>query len=441
VNKSERYLKRDSRAVGKALRLRFSPIVVERAKGSRIWDPDGKPYLDFASQWGVTNIGHNHPAVVKAVNNQSKKLIFSAHTSFPNIPTIQFAEKLIKLTPGRFAKKVWFGLSGSDAAEFIYKILPIFTKRRRLLSFYGSYHGASMGGITMSGHKFLSRYVGLGNSIKIPYPYPYRCNFCKDSKCDLACFDFAKEHIVNHYETDDIAAAVVEPIQSDGGEIVPPDDFMPRVKQLCKDTGMLFVDDEVKVGFGRTGKMFACEHSGVEPDVMMLGKPIASGLPLGAVVGRKEVMDAALSAHIYTLSGHPLSCAAGIATIDVIKNEKVVDNAAKMGKRLTKRLDESAEKHSLIGEVRGKGLIIGVELVKDRESKDPAPLETLSVIYRACQLGLIFGPMGTYGNVLEVMPPLNITKEEAERGADIIEEAIDDVEKGKVDKNAVKRFA
>jgi 4-aminobutyrate aminotransferase len=441
VSNSQRYLRRETRAVGRALKLRFDPIIVEEAKGSRVWDPDGKSYLDFASQWGVTNIGHNHPAVVSAVKNQAEKLLFSAHNTFPNVPTIEFAEKLIRVTPGRFSKKVWFGLSGSDAAEFIYKVLPVATQRRRLLSFYGSYHGASMGGITISGHKFLSRYIGMGNSVKIPYPYPYRCTFCRDSQCNLACFDYAKEQILSNYDTGDIAAAVVEPIQSDAGEIVPPDDFMPKVKQLCKDTGMLFVDDEVKVGFGRTGKMFACEHSGVEPDVMMLGKPIASGLPLSAVVGRKEVMDAALSSHIYTQSGQPLCCAAGIATLGVIERQKIPEKASKMGKRLMDRLDETASKHDLIGEVRGKGLIVGVELVKNKESKEPASLETLSVVYRAYQIGLILGAMGTWGNVLELMPPLNVSEHDLERGADILEKSIDDVEKGKVDKAQVRRFS
>ncbi len=422
------------------MRLRFHDIVVDKASGCQIWDVDGKRYLDLVSQWGVTNIGNNHPEVVDAVKRQVDRLLFSAHVTFPNVPAIELAEKLIAITPGNFAKKVWFGLSGSDANEFIYKMLPLSTARRRFLSFYGSYHGTHLGAITLSGHAGLNKHMGFGNSIKVPYPYPYRCSLCKE-KCTMACFDFAIEGIASHFRPDDIAAAIVEPVESDAGDIVPPPEFLPKLYKFCRQNGIMFVDDEVKVGFGRTGKMFAVEHAKVEPDCITMAKPMASGMPLSAVVGRRAIMDAGVASHVLTLGGHPVSCAAGLATIDVIERERLPQRAARIGRAFLKRMKEIASAHRLVGEARGLGLIIGLELVKSQKSKEPASFEALCVAYRAWKLGGLVGVMGERGNVIEIMPPLNISNEEADEGANIIETAIGDVERGRVDSASVKRFA
>jgi 4-aminobutyrate aminotransferase len=435
------FAERERHSIGTIMQLRYYDIVVDRARGCEVWDVDGRRYLDLVSQWGVTNIGAGHPDVVEAIKRQVDKLIVSAHVTFPSVPAIELAEKLIDITPGHFGKKVWFGLSGSDANEFVYKMLPIWNGRRRFLSFYGSYHGTHMGAVTLSGHMGLNKHMGFGNSIKIPYPYPYRCSFCKDSKCTMACFDFGVENIVSHYQTEDISAAIVEPVESDGGDIVPPPEFIPRLYKFCKENGVMFVDDEVKVGFGRTGKMFAVEHSEVHPDLITMAKPLASGMPLSAVVGRTDVMDADVSSHVVTLGGHPVSCAAGLATISVIERDGLARRAGRTGSSMLERMKEIADGHSLIGEARGLGLIMGLELVKNQRTKEPASFEALSVAYRAWKLGGLVGVMGERGNVLEIMPPLNITKQEAEEGASIIEKAIDDVEKGRVDKASVKKFA
>lgn len=442
MSRSSEYLKREGEAIGTAIGIRFYPIVVERARGAKLWDPDGKAYIDFSSQWAVTNLGHGHPEVVEAVKGQVERLVFSSHTSFPNVPAIELAEELVKITPGEFRKKVWFGLSGSDANEFIYKVMPVYSGRRRFLSFHGSYHGQTMGALSLSGHKALTRLIGFANVVKAPYPYCYRCPFKRSySECGLFCLEFLEEQVMEQAPADDLAAVVVEPIQSDGGVIVPPSEFLPRLAELCREKGISLVVDEVKVGFGRTGKMFACEHSGVAPDAIPMAKPMASGFPLSAVVGRAEIMDAAAAIHLFTSSAHPVSCAASLATIRVMEREKVPERASRVGDSMLKRLKEIGESHPLVGDVRGKGMIIGVELVKDERTKEPASFETACVVYRAWELGLVLAYVGIHSNVLEITPPLLIDEAEVSEGLDILEKAIADVEKGKVDKEKVRRFA
>jgi 4-aminobutyrate aminotransferase len=424
------------------MKMRFHSMVAERAEGSRIWDVDGKEYLDFVSQWGVTNIGNCHPKVVASVKEQAERLLFSSHLTFPNVPSIELAEKLIEITPGNFAKKVWFGLSGSDASEMVYKVMPAWTGRRRFLSFLGSYHGSNMGGVTLSGFRALSRFVGFGDAIKVPYPDRYRCTFCSESSsCSMACLDYVEQEILPHYPTENISSVVVEPVQSDAGEIVPPPEFLPRLYELCRSYGIKFVDDEVKVGFGRTGKMFAIEHSRIEPDVIITGKSMGAGMPLGAVIGPAEMMDSLRTAHASTHGGQPVCCAAALASIGVIEGDGLSQNARRLGDVLLKRLGEIREKQELVGHTRGLGLVMGVELVRDRKTKEPAAFETLCVAYRAWELGLIVGVMGTRGNVLELMPSLNISDEEADEGMEILERSIDDVAKGRIDKQKVERFA
>jgi 4-aminobutyrate aminotransferase len=238
----------------------------------------------------------------------------------------------------------------------------------------------------------------------------------------------------------DVSCVLVEPIQSDGGDIVPPDQFLPEIKKLCEKHNILLAVDEVKTGFGRTGKMFAVEHVNVEPDIIVLAKPIASGMPLSAVVARDEILDSMVASHLLTTGGHPVACAASLATIEVIKNERLVENAEIMGKFIIKRLKEMMSTHEIIGDVRGRGLIVGLELVKDRSTKEPASLETAKVCYRAWELGLITIYVGIYSNVIEITPPLIITREQCERGLDLLENAIKDVEMGRVSDEKIKEY-
>ena len=442
MSRVSEYLRREEKSIGKTIGIRFYPIVIDRAQGSYVYDVDGREYIDFSSQWAVTNLGHNHPEIIDAVKKQLEKLVFSSHTSFPNTVCIELAEKLIEVTPGSFEKKAWFGLSGSDANEFIYKIMPIYSGRRRLLGFQGSYHGQTMGALSLSGHKALTRFIGFPNTVKAPYPYCYRCPFKQNyPECGLLCMDFLENNVIENAPAEDLAAVIVEPIQSDGGVVVPPPEFIPRLYKICRDRGISLVVDEVKVGFGRSGKFFAVEHSNIAPDVLTMAKPMASGFPLSAVVGRAEIMDAALAAHLFTSSAHPISCAASLATINIILRERIPEKAARTGEYILKRLRELYEEHPLIGDVRGRGMILGVELVKDRESREPASFETACLVYRAYELGLLITYVGTYSNVVEITPPLTISIEETEKALDIFEKALDDVEKDRVDKEKVKKFA
>ena len=436
------YLGREERVIGRVIGIRFYPIVVERASGSRVFDVDGREYIDFSSQWAVVNLGHNHPEVIEAVRNQLERLIFSSHTSFPNIVAIELAERLVELTPGNFEKKVWFGLTGSDANELIYKIMPIYSGRRRMLGFQGSYHGQTMGALSLSGHKALTRFIGFPNVVKAPYPYCYRCPFKQTyPECGLLCLDFLENSVIENAPAEDLAAVIVEPVQSDGGVIVPPPEFIPMLYRMCRDRGISLVVDEVKVGFGRTGRFFAVEHFNVAPDVISMAKPMASGFPLSAVVGRAEIMDAALAAHLFTSSAHPVSCAASLATINVIQRNGLLERASRMGNHILGRLREIAERHQLIGDVRGMGMILGVELVRDHRAKTPATFEAASLVYRAYELGLLLTYVGTYSNVVEITPPLTICIEDVDRALEIFEKALDDVEKDRVDRESVRRFA
>lgn len=442
MSRVSEYLEREERVIGKVIGIRFYPIVVERASGSRVWDIDGREYIDFSSQWAVMNLGHNHPDVIKAVKDQMEKLIFSSHTTFPNTAAIQLAEKLVELAPGDFEKKVWFGLTGSDANEFVYKIMPIYNGRRRILGFQGSYHGQTMGALSLSGHKSLARFIGFPNVVKAPYPYCYRCPFKQHyPECGLLCLDFIENNVMENAPADDLSAAIIEPVQSDGGVIVPPPEFILKLYRICKDKGISFIVDEVKVGFGRTGKFFAIEHSNVAPDAISIAKPMASGFPLSAVVGRAEIMDAATAAHLFTSSAHPISCAASLATINTIMRDGILERASRMGSFLMKRFKEMSEAHELIGDVRGSGMILGIELVKDRRTRIPATFETACLVYRAFELGLLITYVGAYSNVVEITPPLTISIEDAEKGLEIFEKALDDVEKDRVDKMKVRRFA
>jgi 4-aminobutyrate aminotransferase len=269
--------------------------------------------------------------------------------------------------------------------------------------------------------------------VKVPYPNCYRCPYKKGDICCNYCIDFIEKEVFNNIcPPEDTACFLFEPIESFAGEVVPPDDFLPQLKAICDRHGILLVADEVKTGFGRTGRMFAVEHSNVIPDVIILGKPIAGGLPLSAVVGRREVIDAERVSHAHSGSGHPVSCAAGIATMQVIKEEKLVNNAAKLGKYLKRRLEEMMDRYPLIGDVRGRGMMIGVELVKDTRTKAPAAEEALKLSYRAWQLGLVLLVVGTFANVLEITPPLTISREQIDEGMAILDKSFLDLQNGRI---------
>jgi 4-aminobutyrate aminotransferase len=440
---SKRLFEKFGRAVGSSNSVIYYPIIVDRASGCIVSDVDGRDYLDFNSSWTVSGVGHANKRVVGAIKSELGRSMGLAAISFPSPKTIEFAERLISLTPGGFEKRVWFGHSGSDACDAAYKLIPKKTGKPRILSFYGSMHGTATGGLAMGGHPAVTKYSTPSNVTKIPYAYCYRCPYgLSYPSCGMYCAsDFIEEHVLKNVSPpEETSFVIVEPIQSDAGDIVPPAGYLGKLKRTCEKAGILFVVDEVKTGLGRTGRMFCFEHSpGVVPDAIALGKSLGSGIPVGALVARKELLDEGFA--LSTLSGNAICAVAGIATLETIKKQGLIENSRKMGDLLIRLLNEMKERHDIIGDVRGKGLIVGIEFVKNRRTKKPAKLECAKIVYRAWQLGLLTVFVGIDSNVMEITPPLIITQKQIERGATIIESAIKDVEAGLVPTSVVSGFA
>lgn len=436
-------LAREQAALGDVLKIRFYPFVAAGARGVRMVDADGKEYLDFTGSAGVAQTGYGHAVVREAITRELESQHTSMLCCFGNERAVELAERLCGLVPGAFPKKAWFGTTGSDANDCAARLLPMATGRRRLITFVGGYHGTTSGSAALSGHQAQAAVIGGGNVTKVPYPDPYRCSFgpCNREGCSLRCLEHLERFALGSTSpAHDTAAVMIEAIQSDGGEVVPPANVLPALRELCDRHGIWLVFDEVKTGLGRTGRMFAFEHAGVVPDAVTLGKPLGGGLPLSAVVGRAELLDVATYS-LFTLGGSPVPCAAALATLDVIESEGLVENAARMGERLLEGLRETQSRSRLVGDVRGRGLIIGVELVQDRESREPAPVDAHRLVYRCFELGLLAIYAGLAGNVIELTPPLTIGPAEVDEGLAIIERALADVEAGRFDDSKLAPFA
>lgn len=435
-------LAEDDRLCGKNNKIRFYPIVADHAMGSTIVDPEGRAFLDFGAGWAVAITGYGHPQVVDAVRSQAERLSFAGYSTVSHPAAVDFARKLIAVTPANGPRKVGFGLSGSDANEGVSKLLPIATGRPRLISFLGSMHGMSGASAGLSGHRALARFGGGAQATRVPYPYPYRPAFGNAASCGRDVVRFIEEQILTSVSPPEITCGIlVEPIESDAGVIVPPDDFLPALRALCDKYGFALIVDEVKTGVGRSGKMWACELTNTVPDIMVVGKGIASGLPLSAIVAPPDVLDSVIGGHAFTTAGAPIPCAAGGATIDVVQSEGLAQNAAAQGAYVLEQLQAMARSHPLIGEARGRGLIIGVELVRDRSTREPATTQTAKLALRCYQLGLLVHYVGTFSNVIEITPPLVLTREEADLGLERFERALTDVEHGKVSDDAVAPYA
>ncbi len=443
IARCEQIAAEDAKYLSPVVRIKYYPLVVARCEGSKVWDVDGNEYIDFLSGAAVTNVGHRHPKVVQAIKEQCDKFIHNTLVYCYYELAIELAKKLVQITPGSFPKKVAYGLSGSDANDGAIKLARSYTGRKKIIAFLGSYHGTTYGALSLSAITLrMRRKLGpfLPEIYHVPYPDCYRCPFKLEyPNCGLYCLDFIEKLLDTVIPPEEVAAMILEPIQGDAGVVIPPDDYLPKLAELCRSHGILFIAEEVQTGFGRTGKWFAIQHWGVEPDVMIMAKAIASGMPLSALVARSEIMDSwEAPAHVFTTEANPLCCAAALATISVIEEEKLYERAARLGEHAMKRFREMMEEHELIGDVRGKGLMIGVDLVKDRKTKEPATKETLKVDWRCWEKGLILIHFGK--SVLRIAPPLTISEEELDRGIDIIEEAIADVEAGRVPDEVVKKM-
>lgn len=421
--------------ISPAARIPYYPLVVKSAHGATIEDSDGHFYLDFLSAACIANTGHAHPRVVEAIKKQADKLVHYNLAYAYTEEAIELAAELCRISPGRFPKRVAFGLSGSDANDCAIKLVRQATRRPNVVSYLRSYHGQTYGALSLSAVSLpMRRYMGpmLPGVFHAPYPDCYRCRFsARSGDCGLECL----AALTNLFETtcppEEVAAIFIEPIQGDSGVVVPPEAYIAGLQEACSKYGILLVSEEVQSGFGRTGRWFASGKWPAEPDLVIMGKAMASGMPLSAVVGRKELFDCWESpGHAISTSANPVSCAASLATIEVIEEEGLVDRARESGAYLKERFLEMAEKHPLIGDVRGEGLMLGVDLVTDRESRIRAVKETAKVSYAAWTRGLFMTFFSR--SVLRIAPPLTVTREEMDRALAILDESLSDVEQGRI---------
>ena len=395
---------------------RTYPLVAEYAQGLWIRDPDGNSFLDFTSGIAVCATGHCHPKVVAAIKRQADRLLHMSGTDFYYTPQIMLSQKLATLAPGSGGYKVYFGNSGAEAVEAAFKLARWHTRRELNLAFFGAFHGRTMGALSLTASKTIQKkhYNPLVPGIThIPYAYCYRCPYhlCYPA-CGTACVLWLEETLFRTtVPPEEVAAIFVEPIQGEGGYIVPPPEFHRELNRIANNYGILYVADEVQSGMGRTGKMFAMEHFEVAPDIIALAKGIASGLPLGAMVARADIMNWEAGSHASTFGGNPISCEAALATIELLEQE-LMANASERGAQIMAGLAELQKSIECIGDVRGLGLMIGVELVKDRETKERAGKWRDQVIQNAFHKGLLL--LGCGQNTIRICPPLTVSSEEVE---------------------------
>ncbi|MDR4497872.1 MAG: acetyl ornithine aminotransferase family protein [Candidatus Scalindua sp.] len=405
---------------------RYFPLVAEKAQGAWVHDVDGNVFLDFTAGIAVCSTGHCHPRVVQAIKEQSDRLLHMGGADFYYVPQISLAKKLSSLFPDGGNHKVCFGNSGAEAVEAAFKLARRHTKRELNIAFFGSFHGRTMGALSLTASKTIQRthFSSFVPGIThVPYGYCYRCPYKHDyPQCGIECAYWIEDTLFRTImPPEEVAAIFVEPIQGEGGYIVPPPEFHMMLHKIAKKYDILLVADEVQTGMGRTGKMFAMEHFGIEPDIVALAKGIASGLPLGAMIARSEIMDWEAGAHASTFGGNPVSCIAALTTIQLLE-EELMANATVQGQRLMKGLEELQGVYECMGDVRGKGLMIGIEFVKDRQTKERAIAWRDEIIHSAFQKGLLL--LGCGENSIRFCPPLTITSEEVDVCISVLDESI-----------------
>jgi 4-aminobutyrate aminotransferase/(S)-3-amino-2-methylpropionate transaminase len=405
------------------------PIVVAGAKGATVTDLDGKIYIDCFSGISVVNTGHCNPRVVEAVKQQAEKLIHCCTYLYYNTPATDLAKKLAEIAPEGL-QKTFFCNSGAEAVETALKLGRRFTGKHEIIALMCSFHGRTLGTLSVTGQAGRKNYAMgpyLGDVAFAPAPYCYRCSLGLEyPACGLQCAKMVDD-VVNYATSGNVAEFIAEPVLGEAGIVVPPPEYFSEVKKVLDQHEILFIADEVQTGFGRTGKMFAMEHYGVAPDMVAMAKGIADGLPLGACTTRADIGDAFQPGdHLSTFGGNPISCAAAMANIDYLLENRLPDEAGQKGEYLLRRLRELRAKHKLIGDIRGLGLMVGVELVKDQKMKTPAQNEATKIRELALSKGVLLGHGGVKGNTIRIQPPLVITEEQLENVVQVFDECLRD---------------
>ena len=406
------------------------PVVVDRADGSRVWDADGTEYIDCFAGIAVTNSGHRNPKVIEAAKAQMDKLVHAA-TYIYHVPVVaDCAEKLAQISPGKLSK-TFFGNSGAEGIETALRMAKAYTGKREIISLTHSFHGRTNATLAITGNMQRKTNGGpyMSGVAFAPAPYVYRNPFNTNDPEVVAekCAEMV-EWAINYQSSGDVAAFITEGLWGEGGIIVPPQSYFKRVKEVCDRHGILFIADEVQSGFGRTGKMFAIDHFGVEPDIMVMAKGIADGFPLSATIARPEIADSLKPGeHLSTFGGNPISCAAAIANIDVMLEEDLAGESARKGARTLGNLRELAADYDLIGDVRGLGLMIGVELVTDKKTKTPAKAQAAAIRKYCREHGVLIGVGGQAGNVVRFQPPLTISDNDLDTAVETLDAALKSV--------------
>jgi 4-aminobutyrate aminotransferase len=423
--RAQALIERDRQVVSPSY-TRDYPLAVERGEGCMIEDVDGNRFLDFNAGIAVVATGHCHPRVVEAVQKQAARLIHMSCTDFYYEGMVALAEKLAAIAPGSVERRVSFGNSGAEAMEGAIKLARYATGRDKIIAFYGGFHGRTMGALSLTARKAVQR-EGFGPLIPgvahAPYPNCYRCPYGKEpDSCAVECVKFIENTLLRTVSpANETAAIAVEPVQGEGGYIVPPRKFFDELARVAKQHGILLIFDEVQSGVGRTGKMWAAQHFDAVPDILAVAKGIASGLPLGATVARRELMSWPPGAHASTFGGNPVACAAALATIALLE-EELVENAARMGAHLMDRMRDWPARFGCVGEVRGLGLMIGIEFVGDKATREPAPLIRNAIVDRAFHEGLLV--LGAGDSTIRLCPPLVVNRDQCDFAVETLEECI-----------------
>ena len=405
-----------------------TPIAIAHAEGALLTDVDGNTFIDWAGGIGAMNVGHRAGDVTTAIKEQADAYLHLCFMVTLYEPYVRLAQKLNEIAPGDFRKKTILFNSGSEAIDNAIKIARAYTGRHAIVSYERGFHGRTVGALALTG-QFKPYKVGVGPLLAdvyhIPFPYTYRCGDCVEMPCDRHSPEYLREVFRCRIAAEDVAAVIAEPVLGEGGFVVPPPGYFAEVKRICEENGILFIADEVQSGFGRTGRLFAVEHFGVEPDMVITAKSMSGGTSLSAVTGRAEVMDGpALGALGGTYGGNPLACAAALAAIDIVQKDGLLARAEEIGARTMRRFRAMQEKHALIGDVRGLGAMVAMELVTDRKTKEPATEATAAVLRRCYENGLIILKSGAGSNVIRTLMPLVITDKQLEEGFAVLERAL-----------------